>query len=83
MHGDRAALGLYNMPREGETQPGPLPGLPAVGKLGKLLEQPGHLVGADADSGVFHLQPQRLIAVGAMRNITLPPWGVNFTALER
>ena len=64
MHGDRAALGLHNMPREGETQPGPLSRLAAVGELGKLLEQPGHLVGADADSGVFHLQPQRLIAFG-------------------
>ena len=53
MHGDRAALGLHNMAGEGETQPGPLSRLTAVGELGKLLEQTGHLVGADADSDVF------------------------------
>jgi hypothetical protein len=56
MHGNRTALGFYDMPCEGEPQPGPLSRLAAVGELGKLLEQPRYFVGADANSGIFHLQ---------------------------
>ena len=56
------------MPRQRQSEPRSLTRLPAVRQLGKLLEEPRHFVGRDADPGVLYFQAERR----TMRSVTLP-----------